>query len=247
MKRITLAWFTVNLFIFLGNVASAQSSAKGQLEDREGNMYIIVKIGDQFWMAENLAVSTFTNGDKIKEASTAEEWEDAYKNGDPAWCWYNNAADTGKMYGKLYNQHAMNDSRGLAPEGWHIPSDKEWKQLEMAAGMSEPVANRRSWRGNIGGKLKSERTEPDPHPRWDEPNKGATNETGFSVLPGGYRTGNPNYEEQKKSTFRMLGKEAAFWTDEGGGRAFWGERIQVYRGSSRQTKGFGFSVRCVKD
>ena len=71
----------------------------------------------------------------------------------------------GKLYGKLYNRYAIKSEKGLCPEGWHVPSDEEWKQLEMAAGMSEPVTNRRGWRGNIGGKLKSERTEPEPHLR----------------------------------------------------------------------------------
>lgn len=189
---------------------SYDNPKKSVIKDRDGKVYQVTEIGSQVWMAENLSVSTFQNGDKIQEAKTNDEWELAEKNEKPAWCWYKNDGDIGKIYGKLYNWHAVNDPRGLAPDGWHIPSDDEWKQLERAAGMSESAANRRNWRGNIGGKLKSERTEPDPHPCWNEPNKGATNETGFSALPGGYRTGNPNYEEQKKSTFRMLGKRLLF-------------------------------------
>jgi uncharacterized protein (TIGR02145 family) len=117
----------------------------------------------------------------------------------------------------------------------------------MYLGMSEAEAGKSGWRGSVAGKLKSERTAPAPHPRWETPNKGATNETGFSALPAGYRTGNPNYESQKQNTFRMLGKEAVFWNADGGGRGLWAERIRIFRGGPDLAKGFGFSVRCVKN
>jgi hypothetical protein len=77
-----------------------------------------VKIGDQIWMAENLNVDKFNNGDLIPEAKTKEEWKAASKNGQPAWCYHNNISSNGSKYGKLYNWYAVTDPRGLAPEGW---------------------------------------------------------------------------------------------------------------------------------
>ena len=94
-----------------------------------------------------------------------------------------------RFYGRLYNWYAVSDSRGLCPTGWHVPSDNEWKELEMYLGMSQQEADRLfAWRGtNEGGKLKSTRTEPDLDPRWDSPNTGATNESGWSGLPAGVK------------------------------------------------------------
>ena len=83
------------------------------------------KIGNQVWMAENLNVDHFRNGDEIPEARTIGEWQ----SGNPAWCYYNNDPANASKYGKLYNPSALNDSRGLAPEGWHIPSHKEFNLL----------------------------------------------------------------------------------------------------------------------
>jgi hypothetical protein len=78
------------------------------------------------WMTKNLDVSTFRNGDPIPEAKSEKEWENAAKNQKPAWCYYDNDVQNGKKYGKLYNWYAVNDSRGLAPKGYHIPSESEW-------------------------------------------------------------------------------------------------------------------------
>jgi hypothetical protein len=81
------------------------------------------------WMPNNLNVSKFRNGDPVPEVKTEEEWEKAGNNKQPAWCYYNNDAKNGKKHGRLYNWYAVNDSRGLAPEGWHIASDKEWNNF----------------------------------------------------------------------------------------------------------------------
>ncbi len=91
--------------------------------------YNSVKIGNQVWMTENLNVDRFRNGELIPEAKTKEEWIKAGENKQPAWCYYNNDPSNGKKYGKLYNWYAVSDSRGLAPENWRIPSDKEWVLL----------------------------------------------------------------------------------------------------------------------
>jgi uncharacterized protein (TIGR02145 family) len=93
-----------------------------------------VVIGNQEWMAENLRVSTFRNGEPIPEARTAAEWEAAYKNERAAWCYYNNDPKNGEKFGKLYNWYAVSDPRGLAPSGWHVPTDKEWQTLIDSSG-----------------------------------------------------------------------------------------------------------------
>jgi hypothetical protein len=89
-----------------------------------------VTIGTQVWMTKNLDVSTFRNGEIIPEAKTPEEWEAAKENKQAAWCYYDNNPANGTKYGKLYNWYAVNDPRGLAPEGWHVPTDQEWNVLE---------------------------------------------------------------------------------------------------------------------
>lgn len=93
-----------------------------------------VTIGKQVWMTTNLDVNEFRNGDPIPEAKTAEEWRIAAKRKKPVWCYYDNDPVKGEKYGKLYNWYAVNDSRGLAPEGWHIPSDGEWSELSPYLG-----------------------------------------------------------------------------------------------------------------
>lgn len=129
-----------------------------------------LKIGDQIWSVKNLDVDTFRNGDPIPHAATDEQWEEAGENGTPAWCYYDNDPANGETYGKLYNWYAVNDPRGLAPEGWHIPSDDEWEILIDHLG-GKDVA---------GTKMKSTSG-------WAS-NGNGTNESGFSGLPGGYRT-----------------------------------------------------------
>lgn len=88
-----------------------------------------VTIGNQVWMTENLNVDYFRNGDSIPQAQTNEEWEKAGLNKQPAWCYFDNEPANGEKYGKLYNWYAVSDPRGLAPIGWHIPSDEDWKTL----------------------------------------------------------------------------------------------------------------------
>lgn len=111
------------LFLFLGCFSA-------QVTDINGKTYKTVVIGSQIWMAENLNVDKFRNGDPIPQAKTVEEWNKAGKEGNPAWCYYNNDTVLGKKYGKLYNWFAVNDSRGIAPEFFHVTSYKDWEILE---------------------------------------------------------------------------------------------------------------------
>jgi hypothetical protein len=103
-----------------------------------------VKIGTQIWQSKNLEVTVFSNGDRIFEAKSIKDWDDAFSSKQPAWCYYNFNAENGKKYGKLYNMYAVMDSRGLAPIGYHIPSENEWDILEKFIGSE-----------NAGKKLKS--------------------------------------------------------------------------------------------
>jgi uncharacterized protein (TIGR02145 family) len=89
---------------------------------------LITKRGD-VWMSSNLSVSTFRNGDTIFHARTNEEWRKAHKNKTPAFCYLNNDSIGNKNLGELYNFYAVNDKRGLAPEGWHVATDEEWEEL----------------------------------------------------------------------------------------------------------------------
>lgn len=104
-------------------------SCSDGLKDRDGNSYGTVRIGNQEWMDRNLATSRFRNGDLIPEAKTPEEWLMYTREGKPAWCVQKNDKENNELYGKLYNWYAVIDSRGLAPRGWHIPADEEWKAL----------------------------------------------------------------------------------------------------------------------
>jgi len=104
-------------------------SCRGELKDQDGNILSTVKIGNQEWMAENLDVGHFRNGDTIPEVKTPEDWIRLGSEGKPAFRTDEDNPENNRKYGKLYNWYAVNDPRGLAPEGWHVASDEEWKQL----------------------------------------------------------------------------------------------------------------------
>ena len=116
-----------------------------------------IKIGEQIWMNTNLNVSKFQNGDPIKEAKTKEEWVRANTDRKPAWCYYNNNSQNGLTYGKLYNWYAINDPRGLAPKGWHIPSKSDWDELieyieKKGEDVSESLKAKTGWKKyDVGG------------------------------------------------------------------------------------------------
>jgi uncharacterized protein (TIGR02145 family) len=208
----------------------------GTMTDREGNVYATVKIGDQWWMSENLHVKSYRNGDPVFHAETNPEW---ISDSVGAYClFYNDTASPGL----LYNGHAAMDERGLAPEGWHIPGDAEWKQLEIYLGMSSSDANKTSWRGTHEGE-KLRVASPQGWTRYEE--VWSTNESGFTALAGGCRLydgtwGNPG-----------LFATGFWWSstvlDGTGGwyRYLDYKNANVFR--SHISKKYGFSVRCVKN
>lgn len=176
-----------------------------------------VIIRSQVWMTKNLEVTTFRNGDPIPQAASDDAWELAGKNKQPAWC-YN-----GEHYGKLYNWYAVNDPRGLAPVGWHIPTDQEWTALVDALGK------------NPGNKMKS---------TWGWQNKGnGTNSSGFSGLPGGYR--------DFRGRVVNIGYHGIWWSStEHDVRDAWSRYLNYSDGDVGRygnKKVTGLSVRCVKD
>ena len=188
-----------------------------------------VTIGKQVWMTQNLNVDKFRNGDLIPEAKTDEEWRKAGENDEPAWSYYNNNPDNGDRYGKLYNWYAVNDPRGLAPEGWKIPSDEEWSRLEDFLG-DISVA---------GTKMKSTDFWAD-----NEGKSGnGTNESGFSGLPGGNRNFN--------GSFLYIGAQGNWWSSsEYFSNIAWYRYLHYSDGTVYRynySKGNGFSVRCLRD
>ena len=190
--------------------------------DIDGNKYTFVQIGQQVWMDKNLEVETYRNGDVIPQVTNAAEWA-ALKTG--AWCYHSNNKANGVIYGKLYNWYAVNDPRGLAPEGWHIPSNAEWTILSTFLGGASVA----------GGKMKSTGTS-----RWDSPNFGATNESGFAGLPGNTRYNNIGI-------FGDLGSFGFWWSAEEGWYNVLESRNEQLRTAFADNKESGYSVRCLKD
>jgi uncharacterized protein (TIGR02145 family) len=203
----------------------------GTVTDIDGNTYLTIKIGDQWWMAENLKVTHYRNGDTIPNIINPNEWGFLTTG---AYCDYNDA-----VYGRLYNWYAVDDSRNIAPEGWHVPTDTEWKRLEMSLGMNQAEADATGWRGtDEGGKLKQSGTC-----NWLSPNFGATNESRFTALPGGHRLANGNYD--------LIGLAGLFWSSAEVMGSYAYSRYLSY-GYARVHRGYGpkssgYSVRCVKD
>ncbi|MCF8362177.1 MAG: T9SS type A sorting domain-containing protein [Prolixibacteraceae bacterium] len=210
----------------------SSGSARETVTDIDGNVYDVVAIGDQKWMAENLKVTQLNDGTPISNNEGAAWTTDA----NPAYCWYNDDISYKDLYGALYNWHTVNTNK-LCPEGWHVPTRDEWNVLEayLDPAGTDDIA---------GAKMKSTRTEPDSHPRWDSPNEGANNESGFSALPGGFRA--------VTSGFDYVGSHGRWWTsselDSDPSKATYRNIYYnlVRLGESSLTKELGFSVRCIQ-
>ena len=213
MKKL----FTIVVFLIgLGSVGNSQE----------------VIIGNQVWSKKNLNVSTFRNGDPIPEAKTNEEWEKAIENKQAAWCYYDNKKKNGRKYGKLYNWYAVNDPRGLAPAGWHIPNDAEWNELFDFLG------------GDLAGSSMKSKN------RWDKDDDGSscngTNSSGFSGLPSGSRV---SFDDEG-IVYDGIGYLGEWWgsAEEDSDYAP-GLGLSCFGGAFRNygTIIEGLSVRCIKD
>ncbi len=206
-------------------------------------------IGNQTWMTSNLNADKFRNGDAIPEVKTKEDWVKACENKQPAWCYYNNDSQLGETYGKLYNYYAIIDNRGLAPEGWHIPSVSEWKALKQYLGKECGIALKSedewSYSGDdIRGEIMFE--------KW----KG-NNESGFNGLPGGMRrfTGEDNAPKlswgKENEDFRVINRNGFWWSTETDSKnrviCFQLDNFNPHLVERDFPITSGFSVRCVKD
>jgi uncharacterized protein (TIGR02145 family) len=196
----------------------------GTVTDIDGNVYQTVKIGSQWWMAENLKVTHYRNGDPIPNVTDAGTWANITTG---AYCNYNNNPLNADTYGRLYNWYVVSDARIIAPEGWHVPSDGEWTQLNDFLAF------------NIGGKLKETGYE-----HWDPPNDGATNESGFTALGAGYR-------HYSSGGYLSIHRSTYFWSTYNQHYLY-----TLVRGLScghtmltreQVNKHHGFSLRCIKD
>jgi uncharacterized protein (TIGR02145 family) len=185
-------------------------------------------ISGQIWMNENLNVAVYADGTAIPEVTDPTAWANLTTG---AWCWYNNDATNGAIYGKLYNWNAVADSRGLCPTGFHVPTDEEWTTLSNNLG-GTAVA---------GGKMKSTGIT-----RWDSPNTDATNSSGFSGLPGGVRFINAN-----GTFFGDIGFQGFWWSSSESETIYgWNRLLVAITGDlfrNRLTKNSGSSVRCIKN
>jgi uncharacterized protein (TIGR02145 family) len=176
-------------------------------------------------MEKNLDVLTYRNGDIIPQVTDPTAWKELTTG---AWCYYNNDVANGAIYGKLYNWYAVNDPKGLAPTGWHIPSDAEWAAVSTTLGGDEVS----------GGKMKEAGT-----PHWATPNTAGNNNSGFAGLPGGYCT--------MDGVFIIIGTYGGWWSSTVAGttaawfRGLWYGDGQLRKSSSGNPA--GFYVRCLRD
>jgi uncharacterized protein (TIGR02145 family) len=227
MQHKNVILFSITLFCIGLNGLKAQT-----ISDIDGNVYKTITIGNQVWMKENLKTTKYNDGKAIPLVKDDMVWKELTT---PAFCWNNNDETANKnKYGALYNWYTVNTNK-LCPGGWHVPTNAEWTILTTYLG-GESVA---------GGKLKETGTT-----HWESPNTGATNEKGFTALPGGSRNyaGAFNYTGSNVIFFRSNG---CWWSSTGLSdfnayyRRLYNSLSEVY--SSLSVKQFGYSIRCMKD
>lgn len=194
----------------------------GSVKDVEGYEYPTIKIGTQTWMAENLRTGKYNDGTTIPNTQGAEGWGGLSSG---AWINYDNKTANNTLYGKLYNWYTVNSGK-LCPKGWHIPTSDEWTVLENYLG-GRKVA---------GSKMKAKAL-------WQTSTTETTNESGFSGLPGGYRS--------SVGSFYYIGVQGNWWSSTGNSPAN-ASYLSLYYDSpylngGDDGKGFGYSCRCVLD
>lgn len=195
------------------------------LKDKDGNVYQTVSIGTQVWMAENLKTTKYNDGTDIPLVTDNTAWSDLTT---PGYCWYENDQPTyAGIYGALYNWYVVETGK-LCPSGWHVPTDAEFTILtDYLGGLS--IA---------GGKLKDNTVT-----YWESPNNDATNESGFTALPGGYRNPDGDYLSDEISGYFWSSTE--YTSPYAWCRAVYYLNGECYRNSNDKNE--GLSIRCVKD
>ncbi len=227
MKKQRLEIDQLNQKIKVLELQLGKTQAKEQVEEVVKPVIHTVKIGTQTWMTTNLNVTTFRNGDPIYEAQSVEEWERCGKKKIPAWCWYDNDPKTDKKSGKLYNWYAVNDPRGLAPEGYHIPNEEDWKVLVNHLGGESDAAPKM--------RLGKE---------WGDSATVVHSKTNFAAVPTGWRLTSP-----EGTAFTSEG--AYWWCATPLSLKFAWTRYVIF--FSREVKSYcypkasGLAVRCIKD
>ncbi|MEA3460847.1 MAG: FISUMP domain-containing protein [Bacteroidota bacterium] len=222
----------------------------GTMSDFEGNTYATIDIGGQVWMAENLRVTHYADGTPITELSDDAEW-DALTADAQVYCWYENLSSNEDTSSVLYTWAAAmaggtssdtipSGVQGVCPDGWHLPSDAEWKEFELFVGMDSVQVSKTEWRGSDEGAQLKETG----YSKWQSAPAGGNNTSGFTAVPGGFRSAT--------GTFYNYHQYAAYWTathESGTGKAWYRalkfDSEQVYRQYNTMT--MGFSVRCVQD
>lgn len=226
------------VLVFLAASCKKENDDPITITDIDGNVYNTLTIGKQLWIKENLKVTKLNDGSNIQLVENNQSWTGL---ATPGYCWNNNnEAQYKDVFGALYNFYAVKTGK-LCPAGWHVPSDNEWKQLEMSIGMSQSEADiQGDDRGTTeGGELKESGFN-----HWANPNTGATNEHGFTALPGGYR-------DETTGSFGGVGGGGDWWTstevDPAGAldRGLSAYESDISR--NRELFGKGYSVRCIKD
>jgi|GEM_PF-1600706 uncharacterized protein (TIGR02145 family) len=224
------------------NTSQPSDTVKAQpgevVTDYDGNTYNTIKIGDQYWLQQNLKVTHYQNGDAIPEVTDGATWAGLTTG---AYCWYGNDINYKNPYGALYNWYVTSDSRNVCPTGWHVPSDSEFKTLEIFLGMTQIDADASGLRGtNQGSKLAGNAS------LWIDgalENDAEFETSGFSALPTGGRN--------SEGSWNAIGAAAYWWSmSETDASYAWDRSLDysvttVARGSD--VKKNGFSVRCLKD
>ncbi len=220
------SWSNTSIVVTIPNaaVSGKVSVTVSNIKSNEVDFTITsVLIGNQEWMTRNLDVSTYRNGDQIPECTDATEWENLTTG---AWCYYANESSNGTVYGKLYNWFAVNDSRNLAPSGWHVATDAEFSTLSATLN-GDAIS---------GGKMKET-----GNTHWASPNTNATNESGFTALGAGYRS----------NGFARINEVLVLWSStQNDATTAWARNFSYNTGAlarNAQWKQVGFSVRCLKD
>jgi uncharacterized protein (TIGR02145 family) len=220
ISGITL--FIVSIILF-HSCEKIEVSSAGNVTDTDGNKYDAIKIGKQVWITENLKTTKFNDGTDIPMIIDSSEWR---KITTPGYCWYNNDMENKAIYGALYNGYTITTGN-LCPSGWHVPTETDWTIFIDYLGDQRVAGDRMKEIGTM---------------HWIDRNNTATNESGFTALPGGYR--------DKYGIFNMLGLYCSLWSSTG-----WDSFLRYYSTYSyggiivknMNSTSYGFSVRCIKD